>query len=46
MTHGAYRQLEELKANLGENQSQVITRALQLLHFSLRFPNVPLKEEG
>lgn len=42
LTQETQRQLEDLSARFGENPSQVMTRALQLLHFSLRFPNVPL----
>jgi len=41
LTQETQRQLDELCANFGENPSQIITRALQLIHFSLRFPNVP-----
>lgn len=41
-TKETQRQLEDLCARFGENPSQVITRSLQLLHFSLRFPNIPL----
>lgn len=43
LTQETQRQLDELCANFGENPSQVITRALQLIHFSLRFPNIPLE---
>jgi hypothetical protein len=43
-TKETQRQLEDLSERFGENPSQVITRALHLLHFSLRFPNVPLTQ--
>lgn len=45
LTFESQRQLDELCANFKENPSQVITRALQLIHFSLRFPNVPSEIE-
>jgi len=44
LTQETNRQLEDLSERFGENPSQVMTRALQLLHFSLRFPNIPLRE--
>lgn len=34
------RQLDELCTEFGENKSQVIIRAIQLLHFSLRYPTM------
>jgi hypothetical protein len=37
------RQIDDLCERFGENPSQVMMRALQVLHYSLRFPNVPLK---
>jgi hypothetical protein len=46
MTQETQRQLEDLSSRFGENPSQVMTRALQLLHFSLRFPNIPLRENA
>jgi hypothetical protein len=45
LTQESQRQLDELCAKFGENPSQVITRALQLIHFSLRFPNIPSEIE-
>ena len=41
LTQETQRQLDDLCVKFGENQSQIITRALQLIHFSLRFPNIP-----
>jgi predicted DNA-binding protein len=41
LTKETNRQLQDLKMKLGENSSQVITRAIQLLHYSMRFPNIP-----
>lgn len=43
LTQETSRQLEDLSCRFGENTSQVMTRALQMLHFSLRFPNLQLK---
>lgn len=43
-TKETQRQIDDLKERLGENTSQVVTRAIQMLHYSLRFPNLPLKE--
>lgn len=45
LTQETERQLDELCHRFGENPSQVMTRALQLIHFSLRFPNIPLSLE-
>lgn len=39
-TKEMHRQLELLCETFGENKSQVISRALQLLHFSLRIPTL------
>ncbi len=44
ITKETQRQLEDLCRVFGENNSQVITRALQMLHYSLRFPNITLTE--
>jgi hypothetical protein len=43
-TNETYRQLLDLSEKFGENKSQVITRAIHMLHYSLRFPNVPLRQ--
>lgn len=43
-TKETQRQIDELRTKFGENTSQVVTRAIQMLHYSLRFPNVPLDE--
>jgi hypothetical protein len=42
LTQETQRQLSDLSNIFGENPSQVMTRALQLLHFSLRFSNIQL----
>jgi hypothetical protein len=44
LTQEGYRQLEDLSAKLGENKSKVIARAIQLLHYSSRFPNIDPRE--
>jgi len=41
LTQETFRQLQDLKERLGENSSQVITRALQVLYNCARFPNIP-----
>jgi predicted DNA-binding protein len=40
LTKETQRQLDELSCRLGENQSQIITRALQAFYFEM------LKEKG
>jgi predicted DNA-binding protein len=44
LTKETNRQLEDLQDKLGENSSQVITRAIHLLHYSMRFPNINPQE--
>ena len=41
-TRETKRQLDALCELFGENKSQVIMRGIQMLHYSLRFTNVPL----
>lgn len=45
LTHETQRQLDEICEKFTENPSQVITRALQLLHFSLQFQSITLQNE-
>lgn len=40
LTKETIRQLDDLVDRFGENPSQVMVRALQLLHFHVRFPNL------
>ena len=44
LTFETERQLKELCTIYKENPSQVITRSLQLMHFSLRFPHISSDE--
>lgn len=44
MTKETYRQLQELSDAFGENNSQIMSRAIHALHFALRFRDVPLKD--
>ena len=44
LTKETERQLNHLRHAFGENTSQVISRAIHIIHFSLRFPNVKLSE--
>ncbi len=41
-TEETLRQLDEICGKFLENRSQVIMRAIQLMHYSLRFPNLPI----
>ncbi len=45
MTQEKYDQLITLCSRYGENQSQVISRAIQMLHLSLRLTDISYREE-
>ncbi len=42
LTAESSRQMDDICKKFGETPTQVITRALDRLHYSLRFPNIPL----
>lgn len=44
LTQESHRQVEDLINRFGETQSQIIVRAIQLLHYSTRFPNISIDD--